>query len=118
MFRPIDIIADEVLDQLTGRRGDAVLIDLIDVQLALTTTALLLIPISVVGVVLAWADLRARHRETTEERPSILFESLFADREDGLGAGLQQRGREMDISRDPVGLPPNGPPGRGDTPRP
>jgi len=63
-----------------------------DALIALVTTVALLVPISVVGAVLAWADSRARHREATEVRSSSLFEALLADREDGPRAALRRRG--------------------------
>lgn len=96
---PLGAVGKRAVERLTAWRGDAAFMDAL---IALVTTGVLLVPISVVGAVLAWADSLARHREATEVRSSSLFEALFADREDGPRAALRRRGPPPDY-RSPHG---------------
>ena len=64
-------------------------------MITLMTTGLVLLPIVAVSVVLAWAESRARRRETHVVEPRLTG-ALLADRDDeasqeGVAAGLAAR---------------------------
>jgi len=109
IHRPIGTAGKRVVERLTAWRSEAALMDAL---IALMTTVLLLVPISVVGVVLAWADSGARQREATEVRHQQPVQGVL-----GGSRGRPPRksrtawgDRETSISRDTVGPPPRGRP--------
>jgi hypothetical protein len=53
-------------------------------MIALMTTGLVLLPIAAVGVVLAWAESRARGREAITLAPRLTLALLAARDEEGL----------------------------------